>query len=241
MFADTLHTSWLERSRRRWTTLTSFGLQALVIDLLLVLPLLRPAGLPTFRQLTVPISLGQPLAEPPAPAHSGVTAVAPSTLAVIFLRQPRTIPRGVPPTDDDGPPKIGWPVSTLGGPGPGNSIGVLDGIGNSAPTVLPTAPKPAPVAPIRVSSISEGNLTRKVQPVYPPLARSARIQGVVVLQAVISKEGTIKNLKVLSGHPMLVTAAVDAVRQWHYRPYILNHDPVEVETQITVNFSLTEN
>ena len=86
--------------------------------------------------------------------------------------------------------------------------------------------------------MSEGNLIRKVQPAYPQLARTARIQGSVVLQAVISKEGAIENLKVLTGHPMLVQSAIDAVRQWRYRPYILNGDPIEVETQIVVNFSL---
>ena len=82
---------------------------------------------------------------------------------------------------------------------------------------------------------------RKVLPTYPPLARSARIQGVVVLQAMISKLGTIENLRLLSGHPMLAPAAIDAVQQWRYRPYILNGEPVEVETQITVNFSLGGN
>lgn len=75
-------------------------------------------------------------------------------------------------------------------------------------------------------------------PTYPSLARAARIEGMVVLQAIISKQGTIENLKVVSGHPMLVQAAIDAVREWRYRPYILNNEPVEVETQITVNFSL---
>jgi protein TonB len=78
----------------------------------------------------------------------------------------------------------------------------------------------------------------KVQPDYPPLARQARIQGAVVLQAVISRDGAIENLQVLSGHPMLVQAAVQAVRQWRYRPYVLNGEPVEVETQVTVNFVL---
>jgi protein TonB len=87
----------------------------------------------------------------------------------------------------------------------------------------------------------EGDLIRKVLPTYPPLARGVRIQGQVVLQAVISKQGTIENLRLLSGHPMLVSAAIEAVRQWRYRPYILNNEPVEVETQITVNFSLTGN
>ena len=85
----------------------------------------------------------------------------------------------------------------------------------------------------------EGNLVHKVQPAYPPLARAARIQGPVVLRAIISKAGTIENLQVLSGHPLLVPAAIDAVRQWRYRPYNLNGEPVEVETQVTVNFILS--
>lgn len=85
----------------------------------------------------------------------------------------------------------------------------------------------------------EANLVHRVQPAYPPLARAARIQGSVVLQAIISKTGTIQNLQALSGHPMLVPSALDAVRQWRYRPYFLNGEPVEVETQITVNFILS--
>jgi protein TonB len=87
----------------------------------------------------------------------------------------------------------------------------------------------------------EGSLIRRVQPVYPPLARTARIQGPVVLVALISKAGTIEDLHAISGPPMLVRAAVEAVSQWRYRPYILNSEPVEVETQITVNFLLSGN
>jgi periplasmic protein TonB len=77
--------------------------------------------------------------------------------------------------------------------------------------------------------------------VYPPLARSARVQGTVTLRAVISRNGTIQNLQVLTGHPLLVKAAKDAVQQWRYRPYILNGEPMEVETQVTVNFLLSGN
>jgi protein TonB len=91
-----------------------------------------------------------------------------------------------------------------------------------------------------VSKLLQGNLTRKVEPKYPPLAMSARIQGPVVLAAVISKAGTIENLKLVSGHPLLVPAAIDAVRQWLYRPYVLNGEVIEVETQITVNFTLSQ-
>jgi len=84
----------------------------------------------------------------------------------------------------------------------------------------------------------EGSLIRRVQPIYPPLARTARIEGSVVLAAVISKEGTIEHVQALSGHPMLVPAAVAAVSQWRYKPYILNGEAIEVDTQITVNFIL---
>ncbi len=82
-------------------------------------------------------------------------------------------------------------------------------------------------------------MIHRAEPAYPALARTARIQGAVELQAVIGKEGRIERLQVLRGHPMLVKAAVEAVQQWRYRPYILNGEPVEVETHVTVNFSLT--
>jgi protein TonB len=85
----------------------------------------------------------------------------------------------------------------------------------------------------------EGNLIYKPQPVYPPMARAARIQGAVILRAIISKAGTIENLQALSGHPLLIPAAIEAVKQWRYRPYVLNGEPVEVETQVAVNFILS--
>jgi protein TonB len=85
----------------------------------------------------------------------------------------------------------------------------------------------------------EGNLIYRVQPQYPTLARQARVQGIVLLRAVISKQGKIENVQVISGHPLLVKAAMDAVQQWRYRPYYLNSEPVEVETQVTVNFTLS--
>lgn len=79
----------------------------------------------------------------------------------------------------------------------------------------------------------------KPQPMYPPMARAARIQGAVVLRAIISKAGMIENLEALSGHPLLIPAAIEAVKQWRYRPYVLNGEPVEVETRVTVNFILS--
>jgi protein TonB len=86
--------------------------------------------------------------------------------------------------------------------------------------------------------VVSGLLVKKVNPNYPPLARQARIQGVVLLQAQISKDGRIENLQLISGHPMLAPAAIEAVKQWVYRPYLLNGEPCEVDTQIQVNFTL---
>lgn len=93
----------------------------------------------------------------------------------------------------------------------------------------------------RVSQgVMSGMIDKKVEPVYPPLARQARIQGVVLLKAQISKTGDVVNLQLVSGHPMLAPAAIDAVKQWKYRPYLLNGFPVDVETDITVNFTLSD-
>jgi TonB family protein len=89
------------------------------------------------------------------------------------------------------------------------------------------------------AKIAQGLLVTKVVPTYPQLARQARVQGEVVLDVGISKEGTIESLRALTGHPMLIPAAIDAVKQWRYKPYHLNGEPVPVQTQVTVNFSLT--
>ena len=86
--------------------------------------------------------------------------------------------------------------------------------------------------------MTQGLLIRKIQPNYPPLARQARIQGSVLLQAEISKDGSIQNLRLISGHPMLAPAAIEAVKQWKYKPYLLNGEPVEIQTQVTIKFKL---
>jgi periplasmic protein TonB len=236
VFENALASSWDERSRRGLTTLTSLGVQALAVILLLIVPLLRPAAIPLLRQLSTPISLSQP---EPAQLHS---RAAPNsglhpTVAAIVLRQPSEIPNQISTSNDDAPP----PIVGSGSYVPGIKGAGGDGVFGSFGTGLaPTIPKPPASVEhaVRLSHMSEGDLVRKVLPTYPPLARNARIQGAVVLQAMISKLGTIENLRLLSGHPMLAPAAIDAVRQWRYRPYILNGEPVEVETQITVNFSL---
>jgi periplasmic protein TonB len=104
------------------------------------------------------------------------------------------------------------------------------------PTVVPTV---APAQTVRVSQgVSQGLLIRRVQPVYPSQAMQMRLQGTVVLQAVINKQGVIKDVKAISGEPLLSRAAIDAVKQWKYNPYYLNGEPVDIQTQISVVFRL---
>ena len=243
MFAESMiETSWAQRTRRSWTTLTSFGLQAAVIGLLLLIPILQTAGVPLGHTLPTPISWGAP---PPArpPIREHVTVVNQSNLADNKLITPPSIPRHVAMISETvAPPQVSYNSGpgVEGGTGTGSADGILNSIGTTRPAVLMPTPPPA-TRTFRTSNILEGSLIRRVQPIYPPLARTARIQGSVLLAAVISKDGTMQHVQAISGHPMLIQAAVAAVSQWRYRPYILNGEPIEVDTQITVNFILGGN
>lgn len=115
--------------------------------------------------------------------------------------------------------------------------GVIGGI-SSTPVTMPSVANPQRV--LIALGVSQGLLIKKVEPSYPTLARQARIQGTVLLQAEIGKDGRIENLTLISGDPMLVPAAIEVVKQWVYRPYVLDNVPVAVETQIQVNFALSE-
>ena len=239
MFADSmLETSWGQRSRRGWMTLTSLGLQALAAAFLLLLPLIATSSLPQLRPLSPPVSLAPPPGPVPTPSPPQSSAVSPRKMLGNVLLAPRRIPIGMQNVvDDPAPPQLGTSSPYVpGSTGSGDPNEILNSMGTGAKPALPPPPPPAHM--VRLSSMREGDLIYKVKPEYPSLARSAGIQGSVVLQAVISRQGTIENLRVLTGHPMLVRAAVAAVIQWRYRSYVLNNEPVEVETQITVNFFL---
>jgi protein TonB len=243
MFEDSLLESGGRiKTRRGWTTLVSFLLQVLMIGVLVLIPLIYTEALPK-GQLTTFLVAPPPPPPPPPPAAAPVTAVKVVQTDIVDgqLRTPTKIPEKVAMIkEEDAPP----PVSAVGGvvggvPGgvPGGQMGgVIGGIISSTPVAVPKVATPQK---IRVSSgVAAGNLINRVEPLYPPIAKSARIQGTVVLQAVISKNGNIEGLRAVSGHPMLVPAAIDAVSRWRYKPYLLNGEPVEVETTITVNFRL---
>jgi TonB family protein len=108
-----------------------------------------------------------------------------------------------------------------------------------APGYTQSLPQPVTSSPIRVGNVQQAKLRSAVPPVYPPVAKQARLQGMVKLRARLGKDGTVQNLSVISGHPLLVPAALDAVKQWVYEPTILNGTPAEVETEIEVSFSLS--
>jgi len=242
MFAESmLETSWAHRTQRSWTTLTSFGLQVVLLEALLCVPLLRTIGLPEGRVLQPPVSWAAPppLVRPVAREH--VAPLNQSNLAGRVLIAPLSIPREIRMIDEiEAPPQVSY-NSVFGVDGGINNAGrdgVLNSIHDSLSHIAPPGPPVAIKPAFRTSTMLQGSLVRRVEPVYPSLARAARIQGPVVLAAIISKAGTIERLQVLSGHPMLVDSALQAVSHWRYRPYVLNGEVIEVETQITVNFKL---
>jgi protein TonB len=236
MFEDSLvESSGKLAGGKAWTTAASFAVQILLSGTVILISLIYTEALPQQRLIDI---LQAPAPLKVAVASRAVVSSAKQTSEFDHnvLQLPREIPKSIAMVRDEAPP-------------PGNAVGIAGDILGSVPdepalgeilrSTTPSLPKAA-VQKLRVSSgVAQGLLLRKVDPQYPSLARQARIQGTVVLQAVIGKDGSVQNLRVISGHPMLIQSAVDAVKQWLYKPYYLNGEPIEVETQINVNFILS--
>jgi periplasmic protein TonB len=239
MFEDSLvETRRKLAGRRRWTTVASFAAQLLLSGFLVLLSLIYSEALPTQKLMSVLEAPSPPQAAAPASRTVVRSGKQASEFDHSVLTIPREVPKIVAVLREDELPSGDFPGVETGVPN-----GVPDTVPNTAITNLlhntPVAVPKISVEKVRVSSgVAQGLLIREVTPHYPPLARLARIQGTVVLQAIIGKDGTVENLRVVSGHPMLANAAIDAVKQWLYRPYSLNGAPVEVDTQINVNFTL---
>ena len=243
MFEDSLFASnSVSNPRRGWTALVSFFVQTLFIGVLVALPLLFTEALPLTHitdYLTVP-----PSAAPPDVAEVIHRATRPpdSNMSGNVVLQPPSIPIHVEMLDEhEQPPQLGPSEGYV--PGSTNTSGegsrfMTNLLNNARPT--PVHPSLTPSKPLAVSrGVSEGLLIHQIKPTYPHLAVITHTQGEVILQAVIGKDGSIQNLHVISGPPLLIKAAMDAVQQWRYRPYLLNGEPVEVETQIRVNFTIS--
>jgi protein TonB len=202
---------------------------------LITWPLLHPEALP--RQMITTLMVAP--SPPPLPPR---TAPAPrvqtkSELLNAGLQLPNKISTQIKAANESATPPSFQVIGSLGGGTPGGIGNVLDGTGTE-PTIIM---KQAPTKPLLISSrVMGGNLVSKTIPQYPAISRAAHIQGTVVLQATISKTGLIENLRVITGPPMLRQAAIDAVQTWRYRPYLLNGEPVEVETTVNVVFDLGE-
>jgi periplasmic protein TonB len=240
MFEDSLIESGNKlKTKRGVTTVFSFLIQVFLLGILVLIPLIYTDALPKQQLMTFLVAPPPPPPPPPPPSPAAVKVVrqVPSELINGQLRTPTKIPKTIQMIKEEAAPPPMMGSGVVGGVPGGSMGGVIGGIIGSTTAAVPKVATPQRV---RVSSgVSTGLLIRKVTPVYPPLARQARIQGQVVLQAEISKEGTIQNLQLISGHPMLAPAAIEAVKQWRYKPYLLNGEPVAVETQVIVNFSLS--
>jgi len=172
-----------------------------------------------------------------------VVKIAPKQFDAGRLMAPREIPKTVAIIQEEVAPTVSAGISGgipggIGGIGVG--LGSL-GVGAPPPPPPPEVKQAQVTKQIRVGgNVQAANLIKKITPVYPALAKSARIQGTVRFTAIIGKDGTIQNLQLVSGHPMLVQSATEAVKQWIYKPTLLNDEPVEVITQIDVNFTLSQ-
>jgi protein TonB len=235
------------RTNQRYTLVLSTIVQVSLLTVLLLIPLIYTEALPKAMLTTLLVAPPPPPPPPPPPAAQPVQVIRRPVARLIQagrLTAPTAIPKDVKVfKEEEPPPDLGGAVGVVGGvpggmPG-GQAGGVLGGIIGGVPGGnLPPPPKAAPTR-IRVGgNVQQARLVNMIRPIYPPLAKQARIQGTVRLQAIIDKSGGVVQLEVLSGHPLLVQSALDAVRQWRYQPTLLNGEPVEVVTTVDVVFSL---
>jgi protein TonB len=236
MFRETLlESSPARRKSKRWPMATAFTVELVIAGFLIVLPLLSSGILPVSAQppLYAPISSVQVVEtqhRDSSHAASGTQFTNQQSSVVSFGHQQPHLCFTNCATSASGNDEVSanWDIG-IGSSGP-NGPGFA-----WAPEVKPRLER------VKVSNLSEAQLIKKVEPIYPKIAIATGIHGEVKLHAIIAKDGSIQSISVISGHPLLATAALEAVRQWRYHPYVLNKEPVEVETFITVNFTGVRN
>jgi periplasmic protein TonB len=223
---------------RRATMPIAYIIEAIIIGIAILIPLLHTQVLPKAQLLTF-LAVPPPPPPPPPPAPPAPKIVVHQVSMADLMKAPTVIPKKIAVVHDQPhPPMSAGVVGGVAGGMPGGSAGgVLGGlIGSTAP---PPPPKAKVPQQIRVGGeVEQAKLIYGPKPTYPAIAKMARIQGSVKLEALIAKDGTVQDLKVLSGSPMLVQSAMQAVRQWRYEPTMLNGIPVEVVTEIDVDFTL---
>jgi periplasmic protein TonB len=222
-----------------WAAVGSMALLSFILVALVIIPLFHTDTLPTRERLTM-------LYLPPAGVASNVSTPPAPTSTFSNIPTKISIPSAVHRAQEAPSPAVAAPGGVVGGV-PGGVVGGIPGVALSdvlrskgtAP-VLASTTAPAPKRTRVPARIAEANLVYDVAPKYPPEAGRERIEGTVVLMAVIGKDGTVRDVQVESGLPVLAQAAIEAVKQWRYRPYLLNGEPVEIDSQITINFNLSK-
>ena len=241
-------------TRKASSVFVSFLIQVGLVIVGILIPLIYTETLPKTELTGFLVAPPPPPPPPPPPAAAPVKVVkvTPRQFDAGRLTAPKQIPKDIAMIKEDDLPPVAASAGVVGGvPGgvPGGAPGgVIGGIIGSVPSAAPPPPPPVKEAPkpvtpksIRVGgNVQSAKLVAQPKPAYPPLAKQARIQGVVRFNAVIGRDGRIANLTLASGHPLLVPAATEAVRRWVYQPTLLNGEPVEVVTQIDVNFTLSQ-
>lgn len=233
MFGDTLlESSPASRKGKKWPMATAFTVEAIVAAIVVIVPLLSTGVIPVSARVPIYTPLKPVTVEtvdrgvkPPKSCAGCGPSAARSTAVVLVSNNQNRIYAG-PPVETTDKPELARP----GPDGPDNLPKDLIENGSGKTDVQPGPTR------LAVSHLSEAQLVNRVEPVYPHVAAVAGIQGQVKLHAIIARDGSIQSLNAISGHPLLVRAALDAVGQWRYRPYYLNGEAVEVETFITVNF-----
>jgi protein TonB len=234
-----------QKTNKPWTVVVSMLFQILFLAILILIPLIYTEALPKTMMATMLTAPPPPPPPPPPPVATTIVHVKPQVHLMDSgkLMAPKVIPKEVKIIKEDAEPDMGSVGMTGGVPGGvagGSMGGVLGGVIGGMGTA-PPPPRPHQTGPLRVGgNVQAARIVNRVQPVYPPLARQTRISGTVRLHAIIGKNGTIESLEVMSGHPLLQQAALDAVRQWRYQPTLLNGEPVDVDTTIDVIFSLNQ-
>ena len=230
---------------KRATIPLAYIVEIILVGVAILIPLIITQALPKTMLTISLVAPPPPPPPPPPPAPAAPVRVIKRISAEDLMKAPTVIPKTISRVKDEPEPPPSASVGVVGGvPGgmPGGTPGgVLGGIISSSAPPPPPPPKAATPKRINVGGqVEAAKLLVHPSPEYPPLAKMARIQGTVKLEAVISKDGTIQDLKAVSGHPLLRQAALEAVARWRYQPTLLNGEPVEVVTEIDVNFTLSE-
>ena len=240
LFRESLIASGKSRRRNPWATVGSLGFQLALLLAVIVIPLFHTDPLPKRETLTMlylqpPLAAGGNPTRLQAPMRASTYTPTSTGIAAPVHKKQEAPP---PPAGATGGVLEGVPGGVVGGASSGVSGEML----NSAPSVpvLAKSPVPMPAKRMRIASrVAEANLIHDVAPQYPAEAGRARIEGTVVLMAVIGKDGSVQDVQVESGLPVLAQAAINAVRQWRYKPYMIDGEPVEVDSRITINFTLS--